>query len=974
MIKSIIKWSVIGLLLVPTTVKANEEIDLGLQEDVIESGYHVISDEWQSESITRVDSFEQRVSPSAFIVEENNENLLSQRNSEGYHSDVLEWSDSQSAVIEVNAPKKGLYQLNVDYYPLSDPLVSIEGAIMVNGEYQYRESRRIVFPVDWESQSDEVVLDRRDNQVVPHQSAIEKWYNTYALDANYYEDEPLEFLLEEGKNTIEINSLRGKLLLGDITISSKKEAISYVDYLEQYREEEKIDDTIILEAELPAYKNSSYIRPISTNSPSVTPYETGVGYLNTFGGESWSKPGQEVTWNIDVPKSGLYNLSAKVMQSNPSGDTVFRTLSVNGDVPFDEVKHYPFELNDEWYIETFGKEEPFYIYLEKGNNEVNMTVDVSPYAPVVRTIDQMMKEIEDLTLSIRQLTGNNQDPNRDWDIVEYIPEIEDTLIEWAKALENELDYLLALNNENETTTVVSLRIAADRLRSLADEPNEIPNRIHELSEGTSSATQMLGTIMIDLQDQPLLLDQLYLHGEDNDLPNAMAGWFTKLSDNVKRFFNSFTNNDYSVSEVDDETLEVWVNRPRQYLELLQQMTDQYFTPETGIKVQYSLMPDEAKLILANAADSQPDIALGISNWLPYELAVRGAAVDLRQFEDFKEVGQNYSPGAFLPLVVDDGVYALPETQDFYVQYYRIDILESLDIPVPSTWDDVIDILPELQRFGMNYYTPIAGAQGFKPFQTTAPYIYQHGGDLYDPDGFGTQIDSEESLKGIQLMTDLNTIYSMPLQVPNFYNHFRYTTLPIGIAEFGTYVQLTAAAPEISGWWDIAPHPGVEQEDGTVERFATGSGQSMMMFEGSGKKQEAWELMKWWGATETQTEFAATLQTLYGPEYMWNTANVESFKQLPWPEEHKEVILEQWDYLLEVPKTPYSYMVEREISNVWNSVVFDGEITRSSVDDSIVNINRELRRKLEEFGYIDDGEKVKSYRIPTIELIEGWLEE
>ncbi|GEM01033.1 ABC-type glycerol-3-phosphate transport system, substrate-binding protein [Halolactibacillus halophilus] len=974
MIKSIIKWSVIGLLLVPTTVKANEEIELDLQEDVIEPDYHIVSTEWQSESLSRVDSFEQRVSPSAFIVEENNENIINQKYSEGYHSDVLAWGDDQSAVVEVDVPETGLYQLNIDYYPLSDPLVAIEAAITVNGEYQYRESRRISFPVDWKSEDDEVTLDRRDNQVVPRQVAIEKWYNTYALDANHYEEEPLEFLLEEGKNTIEINALRGELLLGDITLSTKDQSRSYEDYLEQYQGEEKVNDTVILEAELPAYKNSSYIRPIRTASPSVTPYETGVGYLNTFGGESWSDAGQEVTWKVEAPKSGLYQLSAKVMQSNPSGDTVFRTVSVNGEIPFDEMKHYPFELKDEWYVETLGKEEPFYIYLEQGNNEISMRVDVSPYAQVVRTIDQMMKEIEDLTLSIRQLTGNNQDPNRDWNIVEYIPEIEDTLIEWAKSLEDELDYLLALNNKEETTTVVSLRIAADRLRSLASEPNEIPNRIHELSEGSSSATQMLGTIMIDLQDQPLLLDQLYLHGETSDLPNATAGWFTKVSDSMKRFFNSFTNNDYSVSEVDDETLEVWVNRPRQYLELLQQMTDQYFTPETGIKVQYSLMPDEAKLILANAADSQPDIALGISNWLPYELAVRGAAVDLRQFEDFKEVGQNYSPGAFLPLVVDDGVYALPETQDFYVQYYRIDILESLDIPVPSTWDDVIDILPELQRFGMNYYTPIAGAQGFKPFQTTAPYIYQHGGDLYDSDGFGTQIDSEASLKGIQLMTDLNTIYSMPLQVPNFYNHFRYTTLPIGIAEFGTYVQLTAAAPEISGWWDIAPHPGVEQEDGTVERFATGSGQSMMMFEGSGKKHEAWELMKWWGATETQTEFAATLQTLYGPEYMWNTANVESFKQLPWPEEHKEVILEQWDYLLEVPKTPYSYMVEREISNVWNSVVFNGEITRSAVDDSIVNINRELRRKLEEFGYIEDGEKVKPYRIPTIELIEGWLEE
>lgn len=172
-------------------------------------------------------------------------------------------------------------------------------------------------------------------------------------------------------------------------------------------------------------------------------------------------------------------------------------------------------------------------------------------------------------------------------------------------------------------------------------------------------------------------------------------------------------------------------------------------------------------------------------------------------------------------------------------------MDALQLPLPETWNDVIEILPELQRFGLNFYTPIAGAVAFKPFQTTAPFIYQFQGSFYEENGMGTTIDNEHALQGIQFMADLNTLYSLPLQVPNFYNHFRYSTLPIGVSDFGTYVQLTAAAPEISGWWDIALHPGVEQEDGSISRWASGSGQSAMIFNGSENQQEAWEVLKWW---------------------------------------------------------------------------------------------------------------------------------
>lgn len=152
-------------------------------------------------------------------------------------------------------------------------------------------------------------------------------------------------------------------------------------------------------------------------------------------------------------------------------------------------------------------------------------------------------------------------------------------------------------------------------------------------------------------------------------------------------------------------------------------------------------------------------------------------------------------------------------------------------------------------------------------------------------------------------------------------------------------------------------------------MASGAAQAAMIFDGSEKQDEAWELLKWWMSKETQSDFAQTLQMTYGAEYMWNTANLDAFAELPWPEEHKEVILTQWEQLIEVPKTPYAYMVEREISNVWNKMVFDGENARSAVDDSIITIDREMRRKMEEFGYMEDGKVIRPYPIPTIEDIK-----
>ncbi|MDI7277338.1 MAG: ABC transporter substrate-binding protein, partial [Anaerolineae bacterium] len=113
---------------------------------------------------------------------------------------------------------------------------------------------------------------------------------------------------------------------------------------------------------------------------------------------------------------------------------------------------------------------------------------------------------------------------------------------------------------------------------------------------------------------------------------------------------------------------------------------------------------------------------------------------------------------------------------------------------------------------------------------------------------------------------------------------------------------------------------------------------------------------------------------YGMEYLWNSANVEAFSALPIPQEHKEVILAQWEWLQEPVKLPGSYIQERELSNVWNSIVFQGANPRAAIDDAIITINREMTRKMEQLGYIQNGQRAVQVKVPTIETVRQWLQE
>lgn len=893
----------------------------------------------------------------------------------GYDGEVRPFHAGDVITITVDVAERGAYTLALDVLDTGKSILTNRLAVRVNGEHQYEESRSIDLPTEWRFTTHTFPRDRYGNEILPNSVKIDQFKRTTFYDSTALNAAPLTFLLEAGENTIELVHRRGDMLVGSLWIESPVPHRTYEDYLAMHAGAElQRENSLIIGAEEFVSKTSPSTRLRSERNPGATSYDTRFLRLNAIDGWSFRHGNNTITFEINAETAGFYHIGINYRQNYLMQMPVFREIRVNGEVPFDALSMVPFHFSNSYTTLMLGNgEEPFKIFLEEGVNTFSMRVVLEPYRNAYEHVVQLMEEMTDLSLEIRRLTGNTQDRYRTWRLENYIPDINDRLARWIDTLEHVHEGLLTYSEHETPGELTNLSLAIDQLQRLADNVNSIPNRMQLLADGDASTAQLLGTLAQIFLENGLDIEHIYVGGNPTP-PRTSPNIFVRASEGVQRFFLSFFVDDYSIGTADDETLEIWVNYPRPYVEIMQQIIDSEFTAQTGIPVQLSLMPDENKLILASAANRAPDIALGVNHWIPYEFAIRGASLDLRQFPGYADTVANFAPGVMIPYAFEDGMFGLPLTQNFWVTFYRTDIFESLNLPVPDTWEDVVEILPELQRFGMNFYHPLAMFGGFKPFVATIPFIYQFGGDLYSEDGMQTTLNTDENLEGIRLMTDLFTIYNIPKQVPNFYNHFRTGLLPIGISDLATYLQLTVAAPEIAGQWEIAPHPGVRNEHGEVERWAASGAQSMMILSDTDMPDEAWQFLEWWMSTDVQVNFATRLQTTYGTEFLWNTANLEAFAQIPLPEHHVEIILEQWEFALEASRIPGTYMVERELSNAWNKIVFNDANPRIALDTAVRIANREIIYRMEEFGYAIDGVPVRPYRVPTIHTIHQWLKE
>lgn len=115
------------------------------------------------------------------------------------------------------------------------------------------------------------------------------------------------------------------------------------------------------------------------------------------------------------------------------------------------------------------------------------------------------------------------------------------------------------------------------------------------------------------------------------------------------------------------------------------------------------------------------------------------------------------------------------------------------------------------------------------------------------------------------------------------------------------------------------------------------------------KEQAWTFLKWWTSADVQERFGEELEALLGVEARWNTANVEALQRLPWDQNDLEAVLEQWEWFREREVVIGGYYTTRHIANMWNEIVLNGKLLREAVEEGVREINKELRKKREEFG-------------------------
>ena len=977
--KKIFLLSLLGLMIIPFTIKietsAKEDQEIDTSSFRETAYFQTLNRLLKDSQKNKIEEIEFDATTNAVKALNPDINFLDNEDGEMGLLEV-----DQTFNIEIIISEAGLYHLGMTYRLADDfddePYVEIK----INGEVPFNEVSELPLEVMWslEEREESKRYNSYGNELLPYSVSIDQAYKYYFDDVNARYIEPFYFYLKEGKNTISIKSLSHVLEIEKFYLKGEEEVSSYEEYSVLHSGEKKVEGFHTIEGETFKYKNDIEIKSSYYKDPRMTPAAYKNTVLNMVDGASSSRGGTSYSYIVSVSETGLYALTFKYLQNSLKGLNAMKNIYIDGKIPFRELEGYAFPETQKWANHTLsdGDGNPYYFYFEK-DHEYIITIETSlcRYNDYIQELYSVMDGINNLGLLIASITGSSSNAFNDWDILKYIPDLKEILEDYASRVDAVYDAINAMNPKaKEASEIQTLHNASKLLRKLQTRPNRIHLKLNQLNSGSGSSYQLIGNAIGTLLSQPVNFDCMYLSDGEIKLPRAKSNIFERFWFSIKSFFYSFFDTRYKVSgNSKDDVLEVWIAQSSLYLDILQNMVDDEYTSLTGQKVKISILPSTQKIVLNNATKTNPDLVLSIDSWEPYSYALRGILEDLSGFEDFDEVTKNIYANCFTPVICRDGVYAIPETQGMFIMFYRKDILDYLDLDVPNTWDDVLKMLPILQSYQMNFYHPLGSDSTYKNFSATTQFIYLYGGEVFTESGVTTTVDTEEVISAIKYMTDLFNVYNLPRQVSNFFEHFRSGTLPIGVGTIDMYLQLKYASPELTGQWGISPIPGMDTDnDGEVERWTTAYGKCSIMFKNSSMKEEAWDFLKWWHSTDTQVEYLQNIQMRLGEKYLVIPANVDALSRSPWDREIKEqvAIAAKWSRIPAV--LPGSYVVERELSNIWNKVVIDRMDVRVAVSESVDKMNRELYRKYREFGFVEEGTTNSDYVVPNNANIDRWV--
>ncbi|MEJ6950137.1 extracellular solute-binding protein [Natronospora cellulosivora (SeqCode)] len=915
--------------------------------------------------------------------------------------DAIITEESGFVEYEFYVDEAGFYNISLDYFPVEGRTSDITRGLKINGEFPFEDARYLDFFRVWVNDG-EIRKDNRGNEISPPQKEAPRWLSVNIVDRLGYYNEPFLFFFEEGLNTLTLESQREPMAINHLRLYQVEDRPSYSDYLAEmtakgYRETEGIKVRIL--AQDAVAKSTPTIYPVFDQSdPTVVPYHHALIRLNTIGGQRWQNAGEWVEWEVEVPEAGLYKIGFKAKQNINRGEVSARRLYINGEVPFQEVDSINFLFSSNYSMTVPGEEkgEAYYFYFNEGKNIIRMEAIMGEMASIIRETEDILFELNNAFRQIIMITSSTPDRHRDYQLERRIPHVLESLNKYGNMLYDLASEIEELSGES-GEQVARLREVGRQMLDMYDRPRTIQRRINHFRDTLGN----LGDWIITAREQPLMMDYFIVASPEVEMPKVTANIFQSVNHELRKYISSYfvdydmVGDVYDASELDQEPITVWAVMGRDNAQILKRMIEDSFTPETGIFVNLELV-NLGVLLPATLAGRGPDLALGIEADAPMNFAMRNAAFDLTQFDDFEEISQRFHESALVTYTFRDQVYALPQQQQFTMMFYRQDILHDLGLGVPDTWDDVLRIIPELKENNLEFGFPItppdarralsadmgmgaAGAgsistlPGVMPFVT---FLYQLGGDLYQADGVATDLHDEAAVEAFRMWTDFYELYKLPLDF-SAHNRFRTGEMPIVIENYPMYNLLQIFAPEIRGKWDFTLIPGTRREDGTIDRtipsgtLAFRAGAADMILGHTEQPDASWEFLKWWNSTETQVRYGRELESMMGVAARFPTANREASQLLPWTIDEIEIINEQWEYLKGVPEVPGGYMTGRHLDNAFRRVINDQEDDRKMLLDYVRIIEEELELKRREFGLETDIDTMLERAKENPELYIWW---
>lgn len=844
--------------------------------------------------------------------------------------------------------ESGFYNISVNYIPVKGTTSKIERKLYIDDKTCFKGMNQIVFNRMWDNNDGKPMAEKNGNEIRP--VAVEKpeWTTVYIDDSQKRNLEPYKFYLSAGNHTLSFESIKEPFKIGSITFKTAPEIKPYADVIKEWKQKYKIYNGINLlyQAERIDKNTTDIIKSsqdiiVSTDytSPNTVPYHPYKIRLNTIGGGNWKLPGDFITWNINVPKEGLYRLSFRGRQSTNRGVKSYRQLKINGEVPFDEAMEIGFKYNTKFANYIPGNENGnFLFHFKKGSNTISLETVLGDFNMPLTEVEKSLYVLNDLYLKTIQITGLVPDTHIDYDITDKIPGYAEAFKSESQRLKKVVDELVRITGEKGEKTLMIEKMEL-QAKELSLKPDNVINELGTLKNNISG----LGTWITSISEMPLELDSYTLSAPGAKLISPEPNILVRLYYGTVRFLSTFFVDETKISDSSNKkSITVWISAGRDQAQILKNQIDQSFTPKTDITVKLQLIPIDV-ILPATLAGNGPDVALNVPQATVMNFAMRNAVTDLSKLDGFGEMKNRYYPSAISPVSYQNGIFGLPEQQTFMMMFYREDILKKLGLKPPKTWDEVDHVKSVLNCNNYDFYIP-----GVSAYPT---FVYQYGGNLYK--GTGSNYGIESGLTEDNAMAAFNkfTKYFADDKVPvlaDFSNRFRTGQMPIGIAPYTTYNQLEVFAPEIKGMWNFAPVPGVMEADGKINNTVVADTIDCIMMKAAKNKDAAWKFMKWWLDTDTQTQYANSLESIMGSAARYPTANIEVMKQLPWSPKQLNQITEQLKNTVGVPEVPGGYMTTRAIDYAFRAVVTSGENSREALFLNTKQINKELTKKRKEF--------------------------